>query len=75
MIVCRSFSAVSASLMQLSGGLGSVLAAAIITQQADGSLIHFDRVGYVVVASSIVLVIAMYFVARSVARRAGTGLA
>jgi predicted MFS family arabinose efflux permease len=66
-----SFSAVSASLMQLSGGLGSVVAAGIIAEAADGSLIHFDRLGYVVVSSSIVLLIAMYFVARSVARKTG----
>ena len=45
-----SFSAISASLQQLSGGLGSVFAAAIIAQNADGSLGHFDRLGYVVVA-------------------------
>jgi hypothetical protein len=32
-----SFSVVNASLQQLSGGLGSVLAAAIISQQPDGS--------------------------------------
>ena len=44
-----SFSAVSASLQQLSGGLGSVLAAAIIAQNADGSLLHFDWLGYIVV--------------------------
>jgi hypothetical protein len=44
-----SFSAVSASLQQLSGGLGSVFAAALIAQDADGSLLHFDRLGYVVV--------------------------
>src|SRR6185312_5690123 len=37
-----SFSAVGASLQQLSGGLGSVLAAALIAQDADGSLRHFD---------------------------------
>src|SRR4029077_17679759 len=36
-----SFSAVGASLQQLSGGLGSVLAAALIAQNADGSLRHF----------------------------------
>jgi predicted MFS family arabinose efflux permease len=69
-----SFSAVSASLQQVSGGLGSVLAAVIIAQEADGSLIHFDRLGYVVVASSILSVIAMYFVAKSVARQTGKGL-
>ena len=66
-----SFSAVSASLQQLSGGLGSVLAAAIITQNPDDSLRHFDRLGYIVVATSILSLIAMYFVQKSVAAQAG----
>ena len=66
-----SFSAVSASLQQLSGGLGSVLAAAIIAQNADGSLRHFDRLGYVVVATSILSLTAMYFVQRQVAKQTG----
>jgi len=70
-----SFSAVSASVQQLSGGLGSVLAAAIIAQAPDGSLIHFDRLGYIVVTTSIVSLIAMYFVQKSVARRTGTAIA
>jgi predicted MFS family arabinose efflux permease len=69
-----SFSAVSASLQQLSGGLGSVLAAAIIAQEPDGSLIHFDRLGYIVVTTSIVLMIAMYFVEKSVTSRTGRGV-
>jgi predicted MFS family arabinose efflux permease len=66
-----SFSAVSASLQQLSGGLGSVLAAAIIAQNTDGSLRHFDRLGYIVVTTSILSLIAMYFVQKSVAAQAG----
>jgi predicted MFS family arabinose efflux permease len=66
-----SFSAISASLQQLSGGLGSVLAAAIIAQNADGSLRHFDMLGYIVVATSVLSVIAMYFVQKSVANQAG----
>jgi predicted MFS family arabinose efflux permease len=66
-----SFSAISASLQQLSGGLGSVAAAAIIAENADGSLLHFDRLGYVVVSTSILSLIAMYFVQRQVARRSG----
>ena len=66
-----SFSAVSASLQQLSGGLGSVLAAAIIAQNPDGSLRHFDWLGYIVVATSIVSLIAMYFVQKPIAMRAG----
>ena len=66
-----SFSAVSASLQQLSGGLGSVLAGAIIAQAADGSLIHFDRIGYVVVTTTLITLVMMYFVQKSVAERAG----
>jgi predicted MFS family arabinose efflux permease len=66
-----SFNAVSASLQQFSGGLGSVLAAAIIAQNADGSLRHFDWLGYIVVATAAVSVTLMYFVQKSVAARAG----
>jgi predicted MFS family arabinose efflux permease len=66
-----SFSAVSASLQQFSGGLGSVLAAAIIVQNADGSLRHFDRLGYIVVATSLASLAVMYFVQKSVADRTG----
>ena len=66
-----SFSAISASLQQLSGGLGSVLAAAIIAENADGTLRHFDRLGYIVVTTSILSLIAMYFVQKSVAQRSG----
>jgi hypothetical protein len=66
-----SFSAISASLQQLSGGLGSVFAAAIIAQNADESLRHFDRLGYVVVCTSLVALLAMYFVQRQVANKTG----
>jgi predicted MFS family arabinose efflux permease len=66
-----AFSAISASLQQLSGGLGSVFAAAIIAQNADGSLRHFDRLGYVVVGTALVALTAMYFVEKQVARKVG----
>ena len=67
-----SFSAVSASLQQLSGGLGSVLAAAIIAQKRRRLAAAFrparlrrrrDR--------RCVSLVAMYFVQRQVAERAG----
>jgi predicted MFS family arabinose efflux permease len=66
-----SFSAVSASLQQLSGGLGSVLAAVIIAENPDGSLRHFDWLGYIVVSTACVSLVGMYFVQKSVAHRAG----
>ena len=66
-----SFNAISASLQQLSGGLGSVFAAAIIAENADGTLRHFDRLGYIVVATGLTALMAMYFVQRQVAHRVG----
>jgi len=66
-----SFSAVSASLQQLSGGLGSVAAAAIIAENPDGSLLHFEWIGYIVVTTAIISVFALYFVQKPIARRAG----
>ncbi|MBR0871616.1 MFS transporter [Bradyrhizobium tropiciagri] len=66
-----AFNSVSSSVQQLSGGLGSVAAAAIVAENADGSLLHFDRIGYVVMTTSIMSMIAMYFVQRQVARRSG----
>jgi len=69
-----SFSSISASVQQLSGGLGSVLAAAIIMENADGSLSHFDRIGYVVVGTSLVALTAMYFVQKQVARKVGKAM-
>jgi predicted MFS family arabinose efflux permease len=66
-----SFSAISASLQSLSGGLGSVLAASIIAQNADGSLRHFDHLGYVVVCTALVALMAMYFVHKQVAAKTG----
>ncbi|HLZ04561.1 MAG TPA: MFS transporter [Bradyrhizobium sp.] len=69
-----SFSAISASLQQLSGGLGSVLAAAVIAQNDDGSLRHFDRLGFIVIATSLVALVAMYFVQRQVATKAGKAI-
>jgi predicted MFS family arabinose efflux permease len=66
-----SFSAIGASLQQLSGGLGSVFAAMVIAQNADESLRHFDRLGYIVVGTSLVALTAMYFVQKQVARNTG----
>ena len=66
-----SFSSIGASLQQLSGGLGSVVAAALIAQNADGSLLHFNRIGFVVVTTAVISLILMYFVQKPIAAQAG----
>ena len=48
-----SYNAISASIQQMAGGLASLVAGHIVTQDASGHLHHFDRVGYVVVATSL----------------------
>ncbi len=49
-----AFSAVSASIQQLSGGLASVIAGHIVSIGADGRLMHFEVVGYTVAVTSLV---------------------
>lgn len=49
-----SYNAISASIQQLAGGVASVASGHIVTQAADGRLQHFDTVGYVVVATSVI---------------------
>jgi predicted MFS family arabinose efflux permease len=51
-----SYNAISASIQQLAGGVASVVSGHIVSQGADGRLQHFDTVGYVVVATSLVAV-------------------
>lgn len=49
-----AFSAIGASVQQLSGGLASAISGHVVSLAADGKLQHFDTVGLVVVASSLV---------------------
>ena len=65
-----AFNAISASIQQLSGGLASVVAGHIVTLGADGKLQHFDVVGYVVVASSLVTFALLWRLQRDIAASA-----
>jgi predicted MFS family arabinose efflux permease len=62
-----SFNAIGASIQQLSGGIASVVAGHIVTIGADGKLLHFETVGYVVVATSLVALALVWRLNRSVA--------
>ena len=61
-----AFNAISASLQQLAGGVSASLAGWLIVENADGSLGHFDRLGYVVMAIAAVTFILMYQVHKQV---------
>ena len=70
-----AFNAISASVQQLSGGVASVVAGHIVTLGADGRLVHFERIGYVVVGTSLVALTLVWRLQRDLAREATRGAA
>jgi predicted MFS family arabinose efflux permease len=62
-----SFNAVSSSVQQFSGGIASVLAGLVIAQSPGGGLQHFDRLGYIVIGTTLLSLTLMYFIQKIVA--------
>ena len=63
-----SFNALNASMQQISGGVASLVAGIVVTQGADGALQHFDQLGYIIVATTLLSLGLMYFIQRAVAQ-------
>lgn len=55
-----AFSAISASVQQLSGGLASVVAGHIVAVGSDQKLQNFDTIGFVVVASTLTSLVLLW---------------
>jgi predicted MFS family arabinose efflux permease len=62
-----SFNAVSASLQQLSGGIASIIAGIVLVQGPAGEIKHFDDLGYIVVATTLVSLGLMHYIQKAVA--------
>jgi predicted MFS family arabinose efflux permease len=63
-----SFNALNASMQQISGGVASLVAGIVVTQGPDGALQHFDQLGYIIVATTLLSLGLMYFIQRAVAQ-------
>jgi predicted MFS family arabinose efflux permease len=61
-----AFNAVSASLQQFAGGVSAAVAGWLIVQRPNGSLAHFDWLGYLVMAIALVTFALMYWVHKQV---------
>lgn len=61
-----AFNAVSASLQQFAGGVSAGVAGWLIVRRPDGSLAHFDWVGYLVMAITLITLALMYRVHKQV---------
>jgi predicted MFS family arabinose efflux permease len=65
-----AFMAVNSSIQQISGGFASAAAGLIVAQDAQGRLLHYDLLGYVVVLAMVGAMILLYRVNRGVLARA-----
>jgi len=64
-----AFNAINASLQQFAGAVSASIAGAVIVEQADGSLQHFNWLGYIVIAVLLVSATLMYFLHKAVPER------
>jgi predicted MFS family arabinose efflux permease len=62
-----SYMSISSSIQQISGGIAAILGGLIVTQTATGALVDFDIVGYVLVGSTLITLVMMYFINRRIA--------
>ncbi len=54
-----AFMSVSSSVQQISGGVASVVAGLVVSARADGVLLNFEKLGYVVAGTSLVTLFMM----------------
>jgi predicted MFS family arabinose efflux permease len=59
-----SYMAVSSSLQQVSGGIAAVISGFIVVQDSSGKLLHFATLGYVLVCTTVITLVMMYFIDR-----------
>jgi predicted MFS family arabinose efflux permease len=70
-----SYMAISSSLQQFAGGIASAVGGLIVVQAVDGRLLHFDVLGYLLTATTLVSLGMMYLIQRRIeAEQRGPGL-
>ncbi|KAA2245428.1 MFS transporter [Chitinophaga agrisoli] len=61
-----AFMSINSSVQQISGGIGSAVAGILVVQTSSGALQHYDRLGYVAIAATLITISFMYFVNKMV---------
>ena len=61
-----AFMAISSSLQQISGGFAAIIAGFVVHEAADGRLERFDVLGSLVILSTLITVVLMYFIHRKI---------
>jgi predicted MFS family arabinose efflux permease len=66
-----SYMSISSSLQQISGGIAATAAGMIVKEAPSGAIEHFDIVGYVLVTTTLLTLVMMYYINRRVESSAG----
>src|SRR5258706_4501902 len=65
-----AFMGINSSIQQIAGGIASSIAGLIVVQNANGTLEHYDTLGYVVVCTMLITVVLLYFINQAVTKKA-----
>jgi predicted MFS family arabinose efflux permease len=64
-----SYMAISASIQQFAGGIAATIAGLIVTQRADGTIQHFEVLGYLLTVTTLTSLAMMYLIQRRIEPR------
>jgi predicted MFS family arabinose efflux permease len=70
-----AYNAISSSIQQLSGGLASLLAGHIVSQDATGRIEHFEDVGYVVIVTTLITIVLVWRIQHQLQQRTAAAAA
>lgn len=65
-----AFMSINSSVSMISGGIAAFLAGLIVVRNQDGSLLHYERLGYVVMVSMVIALTLIYIVDRHLKKMA-----
>ncbi|HMH23927.1 MAG TPA: MFS transporter [Puia sp.] len=64
-----AFMSVNSSVQQFSGGIASMVAGLIVLEGYGGTLLHYNTLGYVVIAAMLICVYLLYFINKSIVQK------
>jgi predicted MFS family arabinose efflux permease len=70
-----AYMAVSSSIQQVAGGVASAVAGLLVSQTAEGKMLHYERLGYVVTGAIVVTIALVYVIDRNLKRRTASPIA
>jgi predicted MFS family arabinose efflux permease len=61
-----AYMSISSSIQQIAGGLAAIVGGLIVSEDTSGRLVHFEQVGYLLIATTLITSVLMYFINRRI---------